>query len=335
MAPRLTCDFCYHECSLAQGQAGSCGVRVHQGDSIRTIGYARPVSIAVDPMEKKPMYHFLPGHNTLSIALFGCNYTCTFCQNHSISQKESALFNSIINRRQEEVRCREVVKMLISSGAPVMSYTYSEPIVWQDYMLDIARLVKEHGLLNCMVTNGSFSKSSLERILPLIDAFNIDVKGDEEFYHTYCGGRLQPVLDAVTNIASRDDKVLEVTTMVIEGVHTLDMIETLGRQLHDAGVKVWHLSRFFPHWKMRDINETSERFLEKALECAFRSDIEFIYGGNTMSNTWQATKCPGCDTILVTGRRYGTGASHFTAESITDGHCGNCHTSIYGKFGLP
>jgi pyruvate formate lyase activating enzyme len=226
----------------------------------------------------------------------------------------------------------ELVKVLLASGAPLMSYTYSEPIVWQDYMLATAKLVHKEGLLNCMVTNGSFSPVSLERVLPWIDAFNIDVKGDDAFYRDYCGGRLAPVMDSIGTITHTPKKVLEVTTLLIEGVHTRAMLAMIGKDLARLGVKVWHLSRFFPHYKMVDRPPSSERFLLEMLEVARGSGIPYIYAGNSVLSEWEQTCCPSCGTLLMASHSYAGEAGLDCAESVVDGNCQACGEPVYGLF---
>ena len=205
---RLQCDFCYLMCSLKGGQRGVCGIRENRNGELVTLGYGELVASAIDPIEKKPLYHFLPATETLSVALFGCNYRCKFCQNYHISQGERV--------RGKKVSPSQLAQALKESGTPTLSYTYSEPVVWLDYVEASAKEVKQIGGYNCMITNGSFSKNSLERVLPYIDAFNIDLKGDEAFYRDYCKGQLQPVLDSIETISGQKDKVLEVTTLLIE-----------------------------------------------------------------------------------------------------------------------
>lgn len=334
MNAHARCDFCWRECVLEEGQQGPCGIRKNSDGKVVTLGYGQVVASGVDPVEKKPMYHLLPGSKTFSFALFGCNYTCSFCQNHLISQADSPYWpGSSGYRPRNEMSVEHLVKMLERSGAPIMSFTYSEPIVWQDFMLETAQQVHALGKLNCMVTNGSFSDRSLERVLQHIDAFNIDVKGGSQFYRTYCGGVVEPVLDALSVIASAGNKVLEVTTLVIEGVHTPDEIALLARQLSDRGVQVWHLSRFFPQYRMNDHPPTSERFLAEMLSIASESDIPHIYAGNSNLGSHQSTRCPSCSATLIKSHGYGGEARSDAEKHIIDGRCANCGATIHGRFG--
>jgi pyruvate formate lyase activating enzyme len=334
MSQTVKCDFCYHECVIPEGGIGLCGVRECKEGRIQTLGYGVVVATAMDPIEKKPFYHVYPGKKTLSFALFGCNFTCSFCQNHRISQKDSVLYPRQSNRGKPPLQTtpQELANTLLASRAPIMSYTYSEPIVWQDYMLETARLVHQAGLINCMVTNGSFSPSSLERVLPFIDAFNIDVKGDDGFYREYCGGRLEPVLQGIRTICTIPDKILEVTTLVIEGIHTPEMLQKLGHELKQAGVQVWHLSRFFPHYRMESVPATSEEFLLEALLIAKDSGIPYIYAGNSGLTEWDRTICPSCGKTLINSHSYFGEASWESTIHIQDGRCVYCGSPIYGLF---
>ena len=332
--PAVRCDFCWHRCLLAEGKTGPCGVRRNSAGRMTTLGYAQMVASAIDPIEKKPMYHLLPGSRTFSFALFGCNFTCGFCQNHRISQLDSPCWPGAKGYRAlPETSAESVFRMMELADVPIMSYTYSEPIVWQDFMFETAHLVHERGKLNCMVTNGSFSEESLGRALELIDAFNIDVKGMHRFYRDYCGGSLQPVLDAIEAIAVRKEKVLEVTTLVIEGIHTSDEIASLARQLADRGVQVWHLSRFLPQYRMSDRASTSELFLSEMLAIAQESGIPHIYAGNSARGDHEKTICPTCKRVLIRSHSYAGEARTDVQRNLKEGTCLSCGTRIYGCFG--
>lgn len=318
---KLRCDFCYRHCQLEEGQTGLCGVRTHKEGKLITSGYGALVSLAVDPVEKKPLYHFLPGSRTMSIAMFGCNLTCQFCQNYLISQSD---FAGVIAGQPVDIQ--EIIDGAKDRHCPSISFTYSEPLVWQDYMLEVAKRAKQEGLATIMVTNGTFSEEALARIVPWIDAYNIDLKGDESFYHRLCGGSDEPVLEAIRYIG-RTKAHLEVTTMVMESMHTLSMIETLAHALHERGVQVWHLSRFFPNYHCTEA-ETSESFLRQALEAAKTGSIPYIYAGN--SGMDQSTYCPSCHELLVTDR---IRSSIHVLPTLKQGRCSSCRYPIYGRFG--
>jgi pyruvate formate lyase activating enzyme len=321
------CSFCIFRCRIEEGETGICGVRRCKDGSIETVVYGRIAALAVDPIEKKPFYHFLPGSQTLSAALPGCNLHCAYCQNHGISQyREMSLPPSAF------ISPAELAQQLEIRGLDTLSFTYSEPVVWQDYMLDTARLVKRHGGNSCMITNGTMTPEALDTMLELIDGFNIDVKGSTEFYRRWCGGALDPVVKNIERISARSQAVLEVTTLVIEGIHTLEEIRMLAQRLRDAGVQVWHLSRFFPAYRMRDIPPTSEAFLTEALEAAEAVGIPHLYSGNSADTRWGATRCPVCGLELIPSHSYGGEAGKAAAEHIREGRCAGCGTPIYGRF---
>ena len=199
-------------------------------------------------------------------------------------------------------------------------------------MLSVAQQVHRIGKINCMVTNGSFSETSLNRLLEVVDVFNVYIKGDEQFYRQYCSASLVPVLRSVQQLAQRSDKVLEVTTMIIEGIHTEPMIRSLAQQLADAGVKVWHLSRFFPHYLMRDRPPTSERCLEKMLLIGEDAGIPYVYAGNSALGSWEHTVCPQCKTTLIHTHSYSGEAAKEMKRTIVDGRCAHCGEPMYGLF---
>lgn len=304
-----SCDFCFRRCCLSEGQKGYCGARENIEGKIVSVNYGQLVSLALDPVEKKPLYHFLPHTKTLSVSESGCNYSCFFCQNWQISQK-------IV--KEEETSPSSLAAYCLRYGVPSVSYTYSEPLVWQDYMIRAAEEAKKTGVRNIMVTNGSFTCEALERIVPLVDAFNVDLKGDDEFYRTVCKASLQPVLDGIEYIVSHG-RHIEVTTMLIEGMHDEKMVMMLGSLLCERGVNVWHLSRFFPRYRMKDRKETSEAFLSSMLTVARESGIPYIYGGNTMIPA--VTVCHHCGRVL-----------RDDVSKMLPSVCPECGETVYGVF---
>ncbi len=316
-ANALACDFCWRHCSLSEGQIGVCRVRRNVQGKLVTTTYGQIEAMGVDPIEKKPLYHYYPGSKTFSFALFGCNLSCRFCQNHTLSQGEPTL-----SLASDRVEPSKIVAMARSKGCHSISYTYSEPLVWQDYMLDVAKPAKRAGMQNIMVTNGSFSKEALKRLLPVIDAFNVDLKGNGTFYGEVCKGQQQAVLDAIEVIA-RAKAHLEVTTMLIESMHTKEDVQALGKLLHERGVQVWHLSRFFPRYKMACLAPTSEAYLTEMVALARQSGIPFVYRGN--SEVGRTTFCPCCHALLIDGHNR-------ISSTFEQGTCTQCGTSIYGVF---
>lgn len=316
----LRCDFCYHRCSLIEGQSGICSVRAVEGGRLVTKGYGQLVALAVDPVEKKPLYHFLPGSKTLSLAMFGCNLGCEFCQNYTISQHEY-----VQSQQAETFEASDLVGLALERKCPSISFTYSEPLVWQDYMIEVAKLAKQKGLATIMVTNGTFSEQALARISAHIDAYNIDLKGDEAFYRRLCKGSAKPVLDAIEYLVAKFLHV-EVTTMVMQGQHDKAQMLGLSDQLAKRKVQVWHLSRYFPRYLCTD-SATSESYLAGMVSMLSCSGIPYVYAGN--SEQKQATYCPQCHTLLVSDRRY---SPIHCDKALLAGKCSTCGHAIYGRW---
>jgi pyruvate formate lyase activating enzyme len=253
-----------------------------------------------------------------SVALAGCNFRCSFCQNASIA------FPERFPRPQAHWSAEDVHRQWKRSGTPAIAYTYSEPTVWQDFILDSAPLVRADGGRVVMVTNGFFSEEAMDRLIPVVDAFNIDLKGDDQFYRKLCKGRSAPVLKAIRRIAP--ERHLEVTTMLMSSRHSRETIDMLRRELVDAGVRVWHLSRFFPAWMMEDEPATTENDLREALDYLSEHDAPpFIFAGNSRQSDYHRTNCPHCGTVCVEHRP--------PVRDYTDrGACPECGHQIYGVF---
>ena len=297
----MICDFCYRLCDIKEGKRGWCGSRTVSGGIIRDTAYGHLAAIAEDPVEKKPLYHFLPGTRTLSIAMEGCSLDCDFCQNFQIAKEQ--------HEDLEYYAPESIAGYAARNGYKSISFTYTEPIVWQDYMLDTARRAKENSIRTAMISNGTFSEESLRRILPLIDAYNIDLKGDAEFYRTICHGSIDPVLDGIERIVEYGSHI-EVTTLVIKGLHTGNMIRNLGRMLKERSVDVWHITPFYPMRRMADRNAATASFLLAMAEAAEDCGIAHVYALD------DSLKCPGCGVRIP---RYGF-----------DGICPECGRAIYG-----
>jgi pyruvate formate lyase activating enzyme len=317
----MICDFCYRHCDIKEGQTGYCRIRKVENNKLISTGYGYLDAIAIDPVEKKPLYHFMPGTKTLSVAEAGCNYRCDFCQNWQLSQTTKT-------NNSKYVSPSELVNLAIKHNTPSLSFTYSEPITWQDYVIDTSTLAKKAGLKTIMVTNGSFSNEALERLTPVIDAFNIDLKGDNEYYKTICKGKIEPVLKGIKYLVKQGNHV-EVTTLLIEGIHTKETIKYLATTLKEYGTQVWHLSRFFPNYKMSNNKATSEEFLDQMINIANEVGIPFIYRGN--SSRPSPTICPNCKHILIHNHYDFDQIKKDLKENLIDGKCKFCNSSFYYK----
>lgn len=263
----VSCDFCPRNCLLKEDEVGFCSVRKNQKGKLVTLVYGHLVAAKVELMRDKSFYHYQPTSRVLSIALYGCNYNCAFCQNYLLTQPEaSSSALSLAYARGgfgTAVVAQEIVGAMEQKDCAILCYSFTEPGVWQDYMVDVATLVNACGYKNAVITNGFFTMAARKRILPLMDAINIDFKGNENFYRTYCNGSRVGVIDTIIDALAYGNKDVEVTTLVIEGIHSIKDIITLGQELSDIGVTIWQIRRFFPHYKMKERVATTKKFLQQ------------------------------------------------------------------------
>jgi pyruvate formate lyase activating enzyme len=304
----VRCFLCPHNCLIKPGRTGLCRVRRNEGGVLYSMNYGRVTAFHIDPIEKKPLYHFYPGSRILSVGSFGCNLKCSFCQNYSIAHGTPDWV---------EMSPRDLAGRAKSFGDNLgIAYTYNEPSIWYEYVLDTARLVKEKGLKNVLVTNGYIGAEALRELLPLIDAANIDVKAfSDGFYSSICSGRLSPVLETVEAMAGHCH--VEVTTLVVEGLNSEPgEIDALARWLAGIDRKIpLHLSRYYPAYHM-DNPPTPLRVLEAAGEAA-KKHLDYVYIGN-VPGIDNSTYCPGCGQKLVERNIY-------RARVLFEGEkCGRC-----------
>lgn len=288
----VICELCPHKCHLSEGKRGICRYRSCQGNKLYTQNYGEISSFALDPIEKKPLYHFYPGKDIVSLGTVGCNFNCRFCQNWQIAQQEA-----------DTVRLapEQAVELAVTKGGNNnlgIAYTYSEPVVWYEFVADCARLVKERGLKNVLVTNGFICEQPLKELLPFIDALNIDVKAFHTDYYTKtCGGRLEDVLATVEQAAAVTH--VEVTTLLVTGLN--DSEEEVGNLASWlAGISPdipLHLSRYFPNYKL-DLPPTPEERMDTAYRIA-REKLNYVYLGNINTKQGRDTLCPECGAVLV------------------------------------
>ena len=273
----VQCLLCPHHCRIARGKTGICKSRRNIEGTLYSDVYGHPCALAIDPIEKKPLYHFHPGTKCLSIACTGCNFLCLNCQNHDISQATP------MQVEHYDLSPEGAVALCLKHKCPGIAYTYTEPLTYIEYVIDIARLAHENGLWNILVTAGYVCQEPLGDLLPYLDAANIDLKSfSDEIYQRVSGGRLQTVLDTI--LAMRDAGVwIELTNLVIPGVNdNMDMIRRMCRwmvenQLTDTPL---HFSRFFPQYRMKDIPPTPIRTLESAKRIAYEEGVKNVYLGN-------------------------------------------------------
>jgi pyruvate formate lyase activating enzyme len=315
---KVQCHLCPNNCIILHGQRGRCRVRENQAGKLYSLVYGMPCTAAVDPIEKKPLFHFLPGTRTYSIATPGCNLHCKFCQNWQISQ-----------RGPDEVPCfkmdpEEVVANALKNKCKSISYTYVEPAIFYEYVLDTAKLARKAGLKNIMVTNGYINQKPLKQLYKYIDAANVDLKGfTEEFYRDVCAGHLKPVLDAIKTMHKMGVWV-ELTTLIIP-----TMKKQCGWIKKELGPRVpLHISRFFPYYKMAHLSPTPPETLSSAYKTAKESGLKYIYVGNIQLEGTEDTLCPKC------GKKIISRSSYFSVSSnkAKDGRCGYCKAKVDGVF---
>ena len=320
---KLECLLCPHYCKLDKGKTGICGVRKNTGEKIELMTYGIISGYSLDPIEKKPLYHFFPGYNILSLGSFGCNMKCDFCQNYHISQKvpESLL---------PEVTVKKIIMDALSTEKNIgIAFTYNEPIIWFEYMRDVAAIAKKEGLYTVMVSNGYVNSEPLDEIVEFIDAFNIDLKAfNNNFYRKLTGADLEPVKNSLKQIA-RSGKHLEITTLIIPGQNDDEKEMELQTEwiANELGNDVpFHLSRYFPTYK-RDNPPTSEETLKKLYDIA-SDNLDYVYMGNSQSESGQNTLCPGCCTEVTIRSGYKTRLINLDE----DGKCSCCGNLVYKNF---
>ena len=317
----VKCTLCPWFCELKPGMTGVCKVRRNEYGKLVTDVYNRVAALGTDPIEKKPLYHFHPSGNILSIGEVGCNLKCTFCQNHRISQCYASEFSGFYDISSEQI-VEEAEKTWHNIG---IAYTYNEPFTFYEFMLNTAKLAKSKGMKNVVVSNGYINPEPLKDALPWLDAFNIDLKAfNESFYKKQTKGKLEPVLEALKLIANSDSH-LEITTLVIPGLNDdeaefREMTNWISTEL-GADVPL-HLSRFFSQYKM-DSPPTPLKKLQTLFDIA-REKLQFVYLGNVSDSERSSTHCPQCGDLLIRRDRYNT---KFMQNNFS-GNCTTCNAAI-------
>jgi pyruvate formate lyase activating enzyme len=314
---RVHCSLCSHRCSIEDGKMGLCNVRLNSKGTLYTLVYGKLVTRAVDPIEKKPLYHFLPGTVSYSIAAAGCNFFCDFCQNWQISQMthEGGTIHG------EDFTPEEIAADAKARRCQSISYTYTEPTIFFEFAYDTASIAKTMGLRNTFVTNGYQTPETIEKMAEVIDAANVDLKAfSDEFYRKRCKARLDPVLKAI-RLMHEKAIFLEITTLVVPGEND-DMGEI--RQIADfiASVSVdipWHVSRFHPQYKQSDKRWTPSETIFQALEIGKASGLRYVYAGNLPGGEYENTYCPSCGATVI--ERSGFSSRQ---TGLAGANCANC-----------
>jgi len=317
----LKCTLCPHFCQVKEGKAGSCRVRQNVGGTLIAENYERLCSMRFDPIEKKPLYHFYPGRTILSVGSVGCNLHCRFCQNWEISQSGVASSFQLKN-----ISAKQIIETALQEKDNIgIAYTYNEPAIWYEYMLDIAKLAHEKSLKNVMVTNGFINPEPLSELILYMDAFSVDLKAfNNNFYKELTSAKLEPVLNSIKQIKAAG-KHLEITNLVItnrndkkeEFKEMLDWIANeVGRDT------VLHISKYFPTYKMSEI-ATPDKTLFEFYDIA-SAKLDYVYLGNMRSKKGQNTYCPNCRSMVIERSGYSTNKTGIN----TKGFCENCGNEI-------
>jgi len=312
---KVRCNVCAHRCVIAQGKTGLCGTRKNIDGKIHTLIYSTVSSEAVDPIEKKPLYHFLPGTLSYSLGTIGCNFRCEHCQNWNISQV------TLEQAYTMEISPQQAVEHAIASGSKSIAFTYNEPAIWHEYTYDSAILAKRAGLKTVYVTNGYITPEALRRISPYLDAFRVDIKSfSEDFYKKVCGARLAPVLES-TALAKKLGMHVETVTLIIPQKNdSPEEIKKLVRWVHDnLGENTpMHFTRFHPMYKMSNLYPTPLHTLERAYDIAKEEGMKFVYLGNVMGHRYENTYCPECNALLISRRGFRA------VVNMKDNRCPRC-----------
>ncbi len=311
---RVHCLLCPQDCRIAEGKRGVCGVRSNSGGILYSEIYNRAMARGMDPIEKKPLYHFHPGAMIYSLGTRGCNQSCQFCQNWHMLQSGAHTF---------EITARQAVDEALSHASEGIAYTYNEPTIWYEFVLDCSRLAREEGLANVLVTNGSINPEPFAQLAPFVDAMNIDVKSMEpDFYRKICSSKLEPVL-ATCRAAKEAGIHVEITNLVIPTLNdTGELFGELVDFVAELGPEVpLHFSAYFPNYKMT-IEPTPLSSLLRAREIAAQQ-LYYVYLGNVAAREGSNTYCPQCGNLLISRRGYGT-----SIEGIRDGDCDNCGRKV-------
>jgi len=318
----VQCELCPKGCIIAPGQSGECRVRVNIDGVLRSVVYGYPCSASIDPVEKKPLFHFLPGTGILSIATVGCNLHCKNCQNWEISQANPE------DSRAFSCSPEKVVSLAQQYDCPSVAYTYTEPIIYYEYTYDTATLAREAGIRNVLVTAGYASEEPWRRLLEVVDAANIDLKSiSDAFYRDICSATLKPVQNALV-MAKSMGVLVEVTNLVIPTLNDRpEQIRELSQWVRaNLGKETpLHFSGFTPMYRMRHLPPTSLQTLETARDIAISEGLEHVYIGNRRTEQGENTYCPQCRRLLVERVGYTV-----VQNRLADGKCPNCGTEIYG-----
>ncbi len=322
---KVSCCLCSHRCNIAPGKFGICNVRENVEGTLYTPSYGLLIARHIDPVEKKPLYHFQPGSLSYSIAAAGCNFQCVFCQNWHISQivKDEGKIEG------QALEPKKIVDFAIKSDCKSMAYTYTEPTIFMELAADCGRIAKQKGLANVFVSNGYMTKEAIDFASDWLDGINVDLKSfSEDYYKNLCKAKLKPVLETIDYIANHSKVWMEVTTLVVPGQNDSDeelkkiaefLFKTCGADIP------WHVSRFYPQYKFSDTPSTPGSTLQRAYDIAKAAGLHYVYIGNLRTIKGEDTYCPKCQQLLI-----GRDGFYVTENNVKNGRCGGCNEKIAG-----
>ncbi|MEI6093060.1 MAG: AmmeMemoRadiSam system radical SAM enzyme [bacterium] len=324
----VKCGLCGHNCKIADSGLGICKVRRNIDGKLYSLNYGKIAALMIDPIEKKPLYHFYPGSKTLSLAMQGCNFKCSFCQNSNISQ-----VSETSDITGEELFPDDIIKIAKAKNVDIISYTYTEPTIFYEYMIETAMLAKSEGMKNVVVTNGFINAEPLSELLKFTDAFNVDLKSFRETtYESVIGGRLDHVLMTLEAV-HRSKSWLEITTLLIPGVNdSYEEKEDIASFIANMDKNIpWHINKFYPHYKMLGkTQETDLEALKEAYVIGIGAGLNYVYVGNTIDKNYSSTFCPDCKKMVIEREGFSVSANQGELESLK-GKCPFCGSGIDGR----
>jgi len=320
---KVRCYLCNHRCLIKDGLKGICGVRENRGGTLFSLVYGQVIARHVDPIEKKPLFHFLPGTSSYSIATVGCNFKCLFCQNADISQMP----HDSRQIRGEEMTPEIVLEEAVRSRSATISYTYTEPTIFFEFALDIAGPASSRGLRNIFVSNGYMTEECLKEIYPNLHGANVDLKGfSDKYYKDVCGAKLEPVLKTL-ELMRKMGVWVEVTTLLVPGLNdSKEELEQLAKFLVNLDPDIpWHISRFHPTYRLMHIRSTPPESIRKAKDIVYEAGLKYVYTGNLPGDEGEKTFCHQCKELLID--RYGFSVRK---NVIANSRCPKCSAEIPG-----
>ena len=315
---KVQCTLCPHFCTINDKERGKCHVRGNQNGKLLSLVYNKAIASSIDPIEKKPLFHFLPGSYSYSVATVGCNFKCQFCQNCEISQPGTEIYG-------KELTPSQIVQNAIENECKSIAYTYTEPTIFYEYALDTAKEAKKQGIKNIFVTNGFINEEPLKEIAPYLDAANIDLKSfNDNTYKNIIGGRLQPVLDSI-KLYHKLNIFLEITTLIVPNMNDSDKeLKNIAEFIASIDKNIpWHVSRFHPMYQMQENIITPENTIKKAMEIGKDAGLKYIYAGNIPGNDYESTYCPKCNAKVIERIGY-----QIDKINIKDNKCLFCNEKI-------